>query len=189
MNAVNEDSTDQTRAAAPLTYATVKEKLGDLQFVFTQLNGIFNAGKIEIGIPAGFAPAPYKTFEATPNTAGTVSINDNNYGLSLDGRKIIIKSNVTTSDGDLTVTYNGDIVAPEKEGSYPFPIMTQSGPHGALKAIASPPTVEVVGAHGLGAMVLTKGGGAVHPDNFGSRSRESHLHLYPRRTHGKRRAG
>ena len=168
---------DPATVGRALTYAASEETLGNLEFELAQLNGFANSGKIEIEIPAGFTPAPYKTFTGTG--AGTVTVDaadfqtgDNAPALSLTGRKatITLKPTVpaapaptdpavtpTVEDGG-TVVYNGDIKAPKAQGLYTFTTMTQTGPHGALTAVGSSPMVEVVAAHGSGTMALTNNG-------------------------------
>ena len=148
------------RAADPLTYAASEEALGNLVLALTELNGFIGGAGIEIQIPDGFTPAPYKTFTGTG--AGTVAV-DTASALTLDlatNGKVTLKTTdaaaVDFADA-ATVTYNGVIKAPKAEGLYEFTTKTRSGPHGALTMIDSP-KVEVVGGHGKGTMVLTRAG-------------------------------
>ncbi len=147
--------------AGPVTYAASEEALGNLVLTLTELNGFIGGAEIEIQIPDGFTPAPYKTFTGTG--AGTVAVDTQTPALTLDlatNGKVTLKNSVATevafADGAI-VTYNGLIKAPKAEGLYEFTTKTRSGPHGALTMIGSP-MVEVVGGHGKGTMVLTRAG-------------------------------
>ncbi len=157
------------RAASPVTYAASEETLGSLTFTLTEWQGFTGSGEVEITIPDGFTPAPYKTFTGTG--AGTVALDsaqttDLILELASDGKVTVkppeasltfVNTGFAGTPG-IEVDYNGPIKAPKAEGVYTFTTRTRSGPHGTLTAIADSPKLEVVVAHGSGTMALTNNG-------------------------------